>query len=155
MLWLLPSRIKVFEALGTLSDGRIEVSGNEGKVFSSSKGKFYSVSFDPAKNAIMANDNGSYWRGYLGYPSIAFLMNKGVLSFDTRLADALKGILWKDLNTKYKNDFVESEKEVLSLAESRGVKREELIAFAEKVLGEIREKNFAHLGKKILPPTGY
>lgn len=53
----------------------------------------------------MSNDNSSFYKGELGYPSIAFLMKLGVLSFDQDCANLLKGIAWKDINQKFKNDF--------------------------------------------------
>jgi len=39
-----------------------------------------------------------------------YLLKTGVLRFDTDLANGLKGIAWKDVNTKFKNDFTETEK---------------------------------------------
>ena len=69
MKWLVPPRIKVFEALGCIADGRISVEDdfklknsslttlglNVAKVFSSSKGKFYTVTWSQENNAIMSN----------------------------------------------------------------------------------------------------
>jgi hypothetical protein len=94
MKWKLPPRIKIYEALGCIADGRMEVEGNMAKVYSSSRGKFYTVTYDPERQAIMANDNGSYWQGYLGYPSIAFLMHVGAIRFDHAYAEALEGVAW-------------------------------------------------------------
>ena len=74
MRWKNPPKIKVYEALGCIADNRIEVNENEAKVYSSSREKYYTVKYD--RNSIMSNDNGSYWVGYLGYPSIALLMKK-------------------------------------------------------------------------------
>ena len=70
-------------------------------VYSSSGGKFYTVTWDGDKK-IMCNDNSSYYKGYIGYPAVAYLMYKGVISYDKKLADALAGIAWKDLNVKNK-----------------------------------------------------
>jgi len=104
MKWKIPPIIKVYEALGCIADKRIEIEGNKAKVFSSSKQKFYSIEFD-GKNSIMCNDNGSYWQGYLGYPSIAFLMLKGKVDYNSKFVEALKDISWKDLNVKFKNNY--------------------------------------------------
>lgn len=50
---------KIYEALGAVFDGRVEIDGNRAKVYSSSGNKYYDVGVDPDKNAIMANDSGS------------------------------------------------------------------------------------------------
>jgi len=165
--WLIPPRIKVFEALGVLADKRIELidsgavdfSGgpvcNEAKVFSSSRGKYYTVKFDPTKNAIMSNDNGSYWKGYLGYPAIAFLMVRGLLKFNNAHSVALGGILWKDLNQKFMNDFSKIESVVFALAKEKGVNKEDLVKGAEEVLLQLKKLDLGLLGEKTKPPEGY
>jgi len=51
MKWKHPPIIKIYEALGSVADGRVEVSGNTAKVFSSSGNKFYVVSYDPKKTS--------------------------------------------------------------------------------------------------------
>ncbi len=105
MKWEHPPIIKVYEALGSVADNRIEVTGNEAKVYSSSGNKFYTVNYDPGTQSIMTNDNGSFWKGYLGYPAIAFLMKIGVLPYDEGIGNLLKDIKWKDINQRFKNDF--------------------------------------------------
>ncbi len=136
-----------------MADGRAEISGNTAKVYSSSGNKFYDVSFDDEQKAIMANDNGSYWKGYLGYPAIAFLMKIGVLSFDEKTASLLEGIAWKDINQKFKNDFDKTLECILD-SKSDGEK-EALKNFVEKISEEIKNLNLSYLGKKVLPPEGY
>ena len=69
-----PPTMKIYEALGAVADKRLEITGNTAKVYSSSKGKFYTVTYDSATNAIMSNDNACYFVGYLGYPAIAYLL---------------------------------------------------------------------------------
>src|SRR5512140_2716320 len=103
--WKRPPIAKIYEALGAVADGRIEVSGDSAKVFSSSGNKSYIITYDPAAGAIMANDNASFWKGYLGYPAIAYLMKVGAVSFDQKTAESLKSIAWKDINQRFKNDF--------------------------------------------------
>lgn len=105
MLWKQPPLIKIYEALGALADGRIKVAGDHAEVLSSSRNKTYQVDFDPETNTIVANDNGSYWQGYLGYPAIAFLFATGKIEFNEEMAGSLKGIKWKELNTQFKNDY--------------------------------------------------
>jgi hypothetical protein len=52
----------------------------------------------------MVNDNGSFYKGYLGYPAIAFLMSIGAIQYPAAIAEEFI-IAWKDINTKFKNDF--------------------------------------------------
>ena len=140
--WGVPPRVKIFEALGCIADGRVKLSGNSASVSSSSGDRSYSVKWDGAK-AIGSDDNASKWQGYLGYPPIAFLMLKGALSFDERLAGSLKGIPWKKLNEKFKRDYLKTEEEAFRAASGRGVEKKDLISFAEKILEELRKANFS------------
>lgn len=109
MTWKQPPIIKVYEALGSIGDKRITVNGNTAKVRSSEGDKSYDVIYSPNDNAIRANDNASYWAGYLGYPSISFLLATGRLPFNQRLAESLAGFNWKEINTSFKNDFTKTQ----------------------------------------------
>jgi len=155
MKWRLPPKIKIYEALGTLGDGRLEISGNTAKVYSSSGDKFYSVAYDPKANAITSNDNSSYWVGYLGYPAIAFLLKKGVVAHDSDFAGALKGIPWKEVNTKFKNDFEKTEEHVNEILRKKGVDMNEFSAEIERIYNEIRKLKLDKLGKTQKPPVGH
>jgi hypothetical protein len=148
--WRIPPRIKVLEAIGSIGDGRIEVlregvGGGEGggagveeaKVVSSKGDREYTVRYNPEANAIDSNDNGSVYRGYLGYPSIAFLMLKNKLSYDMRIAEALRGIAWKELNDKYRS-YAKVEEVVKSVAYEKGVTAEEIDKFVDTVMNEIQ-----------------
>ncbi len=53
MKWKHPPIPKIYEALGTVADNRVEVSGGTAKVFSSTGNKFYEVTYDPEKGEIM------------------------------------------------------------------------------------------------------
>ncbi|MEK7499359.1 MAG: hypothetical protein AAB649_02015 [Patescibacteria group bacterium] len=59
MKWNIPPRIKVYEALGAIADNRIQITGNEAQVVSSSGNKTYEVMYNPQEQAITSNDNGS------------------------------------------------------------------------------------------------
>lgn len=109
MVWAQPPIIKVYEALGAIGDGRVRVDGNAAKVGSSDGSKIYEVTYDPAKKAITANDNASYWAGYMGYPSIAYLLASGIVAYNPALPGYLKGFSWKEINTRYKNNFAKSQ----------------------------------------------
>ncbi len=155
MQWKVPPKIKIYEALGCLADGRLKKVDGEVRVYSSSGQKFYTVTFDEKKKAIMTNDNGSYWVGYLGYPAIAYLMSIDELPFNQKYAESLKGIAWKDINTKNKNDFEKTLLEVREIMKNKGVNLKEFDQFVEQVLREIKTKKFKLLGKKKQPPKGY
>jgi len=136
-LWLMPPRIKILEALGTIADKRIEVKDNRAKVTSSMHEKTYAVTFD-GKKSITCNDNGSYFKGYLGYPSIAFLMKKEIIPFNEKIAEALKGIKWKELNEKFK-DYYQVEQIVKVKLTRLKVKPNQIDDFILKVLDKLKE----------------
>lgn len=153
--WDLPPKIKIYEALGSLGDGRLEVINNSGKLYSSSKNKFYQIEFDPNLNAIMCNDNASYYVGYLGYPAIAFLIKIGVINHNTKWEEALKDIKWKDINQSFKNDFSKTEDYTLNLISEKGFIKEDFLREVESIYCQIKELDIGILGKKIKPPLGY
>lgn len=155
MEWKLPPKIKIFEAFGSIADKRIETKGDEARVFSSSRGKFYTVKYDRSKNAIMSNDNGSYWIGYLGYPSIAFLMLKGRINYNPKFAEALKGIKWKDINVEFKNNYEKTKEYVLELVENKGIDVKEFLEEIDRVLEQIRKLKIQKLGEGVKPPLAY
>ena len=153
MKWKHPPTIKTYEAIGAVADDRVEVSGNTAKVYSSTRNKFYDVIYDPEKREIMCNDNSSYWQGTLGYPAIAYLMSIKVLSYDQKIGNVLKGIAWKDINQKFKNNFDKTLGFILSSKsekESNDLKR--LVAIVDL---EISELKLGLLGRKMIPPEGY
>ncbi len=137
-VWKIPPRIKILEALGCIADGRIKfISEHEARVISSTGERTYTVKWNGDK-AIFADDNGSVYRGYLGYPSIAFLMLKGLLPFDKRIAEGLKGVPWKKLNEKYRRYWI-VESIIKKKLEKRGISTEEVDDFIKKVLDAISE----------------
>ena len=153
MKWKHPPIIKIYEALGTVADGRVKIDQNKAKVFSSSGNKYYDVVFDKESRAIMSNDNGSYWRGYLGYPSIAYLMSVGEISYSNDVGNILKEIPWKNLNQDFKNDFDKTLKYIeYSVGKENSLKLAEL---AKKVDSELQSLGLKMLGKRIIPPEGY
>jgi len=153
MKWGIPPDIKIYEALGAVADGRVEADGPTAKVYSSSGNKYYDVAYDAAACAIMTNDNGSYWKGYLGYPAIAYLMKTGALPYDAALGSALKGVAWKDINTRLKNDFDKTLAFILNdvAQEDQGA----LQAYVADTQRSIEAMDLQMLGKKIAPPEGY
>lgn len=153
--WKLPPKMKILEALGCLGDGRIVVNDNTARVQSSSGNKWYNVSYDSVGNAIMSNDNGSYWQGYLGYPAIAFLMHNKIINHDTKYAKVLAGIHWKDLNTRFKNDYTKTESEIKNIVTKRGILDVELSMAVDDIYKQIKALSLKELGKRLKPPRDY
>ena len=153
MKWQHPPIIKIYEALGALADGRVEILGNAAKVYSSSGNKFYDVSYDPNSKAIMANDNGSYWKGYLGYPAIAFLLKIGELPYKAEFGELLKGIKWKDINQQFQNNFDKTLQYIESSLSEKD--RKNLADYVILLDKKISESEYSLLGTKTIPPKGY
>jgi len=131
----LPPRIKVLEALGAIADERIKVFDNEAEVVSSSGERVYRVIVRD-DGRVYSNDNGTYYRGYVGYPIISLLMIKGKLPYDERIAKALSGIPWKELNETYKR-YAIVEEIVLRRAEEKGISRQSIMYFVGTVLKKL------------------
>lgn len=153
IMWEVPPVIKIYEALGAVADGRLEVLGNTAKCYSSSGNKFYDISYSPEERAIMANDNGSYWQNHLGYPAVAFLLQTGVLAYKEDLAIYFKDVAWKDLNQKFNNNFDKTVEYIFANIEDDKIR--EIESYANGLLKDIELLNLTMLGKKQKPPTGY
>ncbi len=149
--WLNPPLIKVYEAFGAIADKRIEMSAYGAKVYSSKKRKYYTVTWD-GTNQIMCNDNSSYWQDYLGYPAIAFLCLKGVLPFSASAALALRGIRWKEINAKHKNDYRKTLMEVELNVREKGIDFSFVAGDVEATYSAIGLSAFKQLGDKQKPP---
>ncbi len=134
----MPPRIKVLEALGSIADGRVHVNDHEATVISSTGERKYTVIYDEQRNAAYSDDNGTKFRGYVGYPIIALLMKLGKLPYDKRLAEALKGIPWKKLNERFKS-YAKTEAYVKRIASEKGIKPDELDKFTTLVLQKLHE----------------
>ena len=156
MTWKPAPIIKLYEALGSLGDGRVKLDGTAAKVYSSSGNKFYDVVYAPEKRAITANDNGSFWQGYLGYPAIAVLLALGVVEYDPKLAEYLSGFAWKDINQKFKNDFVKTQDFIDEQLVARyGVDLDEFHRTLEALLERINGLDLEKLPGGKRPPAGY
>ncbi|MCI4437456.1 MAG: hypothetical protein JHC33_11675 [Ignisphaera sp.] len=132
-----PPRIKVLEALGSIADGRVKVLNEKcANVVSSEGDRVYTVYVDLDEKVVFSDDNGTKFRGYIGYPIIAFLMIKGVLPFDEKLAKALMGIPWRKLNEEYKSYSI-VEKIVKDIAKQRGVDATVLDSFVSNVMNKL------------------
>ncbi len=155
MYWKIPHLIKVYEALGALADRRVilDKSNNRATVFSSSLNKQYEVSYQLDGKAITANDNASYWKKEMGYPSIAVLILLGELERDVACEKLLKGIKWKDLNQKFKNEYG---KTIAYILIGRNPSDHEMLEeYSTRVIQRLKTKKYKKLGKIKFPPSGY
>lgn len=125
----MPPREKVFEAWTALADGRVEMHDGFAEVSSSDGAKRYTVRF--AGDTFSSDDNATYWRGYPGYPVIAVLMLQGRLPYDRDEALKWKDVNWKEINTRYKNNYAAAVKEV---AAQKGIDLPHAEEEAEKVM---------------------
>lgn len=135
-----PPRIKVLEAIGSIGDERIKViDDNKAEVVSSRGDKVYKVIVEPAEHNVYhvySNDNGTIYRGYIGYPIIAFLMIRGIIPIDREVMKAVTGIPWKDLNERYKKYSI-VENIVLNRAERLGVSRDIIMDYINIVMKKL------------------
>lgn len=155
MTWKNPPIIKVYEALGSIGDERVVIDGNTAKIRSSKGNKIYDVTYNPAENAIRANDNASYWVGYLGYPSISFLLATNRLPFDQKLAQYLKGFDWKEINTQFKNDFAKTQEFIdQQVVVKHGVNLEKFHRQIEEILQKLEDLELQKLPRSQRPPRG-
>ena len=154
-IWKNPPVIKIYEALGALADGRIKNKEGEWRVYSSSGNKFYIVKYNNDFSALMSNDNGSYWQGYLGYPMIVFLMKKGVIKYNQEMVKLLRGIKWKDINMQNKNDYNKTIDYCLQIVKQRGGDVKEFLKEVENIKQQIKQLKIRKLGKRIKPSNKY
>ncbi|AFK50998.1 hypothetical protein TCELL_0573 [Thermogladius calderae 1633] len=135
-----PPRIKVLEAAGSIGDARIKlVDENTAKITSSRGEKEYIVVVvKDGENSyrVYSNDNGTVFKGYVGYPIIAFMMVKGILPVDNEVIKAMTGIPWKDLNEKY-GKYSVVENIVLNRAEKMGFDRNVITDYVNLVLKKL------------------
>ncbi|MEM4490177.1 MAG: hypothetical protein QXV99_04605 [Desulfurococcaceae archaeon] len=122
-----PPRIKVLEAIGAVGDERVSIlSDIEASVVSSMGDKEYKVVVINEGNQVFrvySNDNGTIYRGYVGYPILAFMMVKDILPVDGEVLKAMTNIPWKELNERYQKYSI-VENIVLTRAEKMGVSRQ-------------------------------
>jgi len=151
--WRIPPRVKILEALGSIADKRISILSEKvvnGKTvikamcISSEKNRVYNIIYIPEDNSIFSDDNGSKFKGYLGYPSIALLMLKKVLSFSPEISLFLKNVPWKKMNEKFKN-YYKTESEVKRMLAKKGISEKKVDKFIEKIIKEIKQKKFVVL----------
>src|SRR5229473_8243795 len=138
--WKMPPLAKIYEAFGAIGDGRVQFEDEQhARVLSSDLSKTYEVEISADGREISSNDNASYWRGYLGYPAIAVMIELGHYRAPANVSDALAGVAWKELNTKFKNDYAKTIAEVEKHVEQSGHDPDAVRSEADAVLTFLRQ----------------
>lgn len=151
--WALPPKAKIYEALTAVADRRVKLlSENVAEVTSSSNDKVYTIQWTANCQGMTANDNASYWQGYMGYPMIAVLMLLGKITYSDSIARSLAGIHWKKLNLKHRNNYDLAITTVLNDLRSNGVNTEEIVQYIDDVYLELRDTNIEALPRGKKPP---
>ncbi len=133
----LPPRIKILEALGAIADNRVKIiSEHEAVVVSSEGDRSYRVYIDLEGKEAYSDDNGTRFRGYVGYPIVAFLMIKGLVPFDGRIAESLRGVKWRQLNERYKS-YSAVEDLLLRELESRSIDAEHVKKYISEAMSAL------------------
>jgi hypothetical protein len=139
-VWKMPPMAKVYEAIGAIGDGRLRLADARRAFVTSSDGtKTYEVETSDDGREISSNDNASFWQGYLGYPAIAVMIARGLIQRpDEAIVRALTGVPWKELNTRYRNDYDRTLEEVIGRAAERGCDPDAIRAETAAVLDAVR-----------------
>lgn len=151
-----PHISKVYEALTAIADKRYElISDTQLKLHSSSRGKYYTITYDPQTKQIMSNDNTAYYTHSISYPMLTLLMLREDLHYDQSLLTPLNGIVWKDIMTKHKNDYDAGITEVLGLLKEKGVDIDQLQLKVAKIYIQACSLTLRPLGPRQVPPKAY
>ncbi len=140
-----PPAIKVLEAAGAIADGRVRivVSRNNlwaARVSSSGRPLEYRVYLEVSSGGearVYSSDNGTIYRGYVGYPIISLMMLAGLLPRDAGIEERLKGINWFGLNRRYKSYGKVMEVVLAERAPEPGLRRE-IEGFMYRVMSLLR-----------------
>ncbi|MEM0365600.1 MAG: hypothetical protein QXD80_02850 [Acidilobaceae archaeon] len=122
----LPPKIKVLEASGSLADGRVKIISKSDyevrAIVESSLGdRTYKVIIRFGQGRVLqvySDDNGTRFRGYIGYPILSVLMLIGLLPRNSYVEESMKGIPWRILNEKFKS-YERVLEEVIKIASSQ------------------------------------
>ncbi len=158
MQWKKPHIIKIYEALTAIADGRIEIDAKDpkrAKCQSSSGKKFYEVCYEQERGSITSNDNSAYYTGTLSYPMIAMLILKQKIKHDEALLKPLKGIHWKELNQKHKNNYQEAMGDALAGLREKGYNTDVIKRAIDTIYQAVCELNLEMLPCEIAPPKGW
>ena len=139
----LPPKLKIYEALWAIADERIKIDGilaYQGTVYSaSSKGKSYTISYNPDTNIVSSNDNGSVHQGYLGYPIIAFFLKNWKLNYNTEILPMLKNIDRIEIKQQVNKSHEESLRVLLGKLFQQGFDVDVLVRECENIYQQLEK----------------
>ncbi len=141
---------KLYEAYSAIADGRITFEADRIFVESSDYSKKYTIT--KTNNTYISNDNMSYWKQTIGYPILAVMMLEGNIKFNNEVAKCFAGINWKNINTKYKNDYVKTGEIILSQLAEKRIDISWIKTETESVYAEVKNLNLPYYKSKIFPP---
>jgi len=151
--WKLPPPAKVYEAFGAVADGRVHATGpGSAEVQSSGRDRAYTVEWSADLGTVTANDNASYWQGYLGYPIVAVLLTLGVLRVDEQVIGQLAGIHWHELNARFKRDYDAAVDSVLTALARQGADRARIEVEVAGVMAQLATLELERTGRGRRPP---
>jgi hypothetical protein len=154
----LPSHItKYYEALWCIGDSRLKLGSIQwdiisAQVTSSDRSKQYDVSYDTKNHAIMSNDNSSYRKGELWYPSLALLLFLDVIDYQSDYGEALSGIEWKKINTLNNNNFDLTQQQVEKELIWQGMDITSLRLYCDRLSKSLEVLQIEMFGETKLPP---
>ena len=151
--WKLPPAAKVYEAFGAVADGRVHATGaGSAEVRSSGRDRIYTVEWSADLGTVTANDNASYWQGYLGYSIVAVLLTLGVLHADEQVVGQLAGIQWHELNARFKRDYDAAVDSVLTALARQGADRTRIEVEVAGVMAQLATLELERTGRGRRPP---
>jgi hypothetical protein len=77
------------------------------------------------------------------------------LPYDDNIASWLKSLAWKDVNTKFKNDFDMTEDYIRNIVIERGGSLDELDSFLLETTTAMKKLSLNKLKSSAKPPAGY
>lgn len=131
----MPPRIKCLEALSAVWKGRVRrVGDGEFEVVSSRGERTYRVIIKG--QSVFSDDNGTIYRGYIGYPIIAALIVLGILPNEERLGRAIADVEWATLNETLKS-YRKVEERVKAKARESGISSSDVDGYVETCMREL------------------
>ncbi|MGO9122954.1 MAG: hypothetical protein ACLQPD_35705 [Desulfomonilaceae bacterium] len=95
-----------------------------------------------------------YWQRYLGYPIIAGLMVLGRLDFNSKVAQALSRIAWKQTNRRFRNDYDKAVESVLLNLDVESGLRQKVTSEVDKIFAQLQTLGLKALPRRRRPPKG-
>lgn len=148
-----PPAIKVLEASGAIGGGRVRVLGEVGGallavVRSSGRRLEYRVavklSTDGRVVRAYSTDNGTLYRGYVGYPIVSLMMLGGALPRDSEVERALASVNWYELNRKTRS-YARAMQGILSGLDPTVRRRAEVLV--DSVMAKLRSTEVLYDGE--------